>query len=462
MSKGPQAPNEVVPIVDPEAIAELTSRSVTAIYPSTEALTDELMSGRRLTVYMGIDPTGPNVHIGHAVQLGILERFRKLGHDVVLLIGGMTAQLGDPSGKSGRRNRLTAEQVDANAATYQEQASRVLNIGDEWNPVRVVNNRDWLGAMTLPDMIDLMDNFSVPKLLERREFQERLERAREKGSNVTLWSSELVYPMLQAQDSVALKTDVEVGGNDQTLNMLAGTQLVRTMLRKEKFVVAGDLLVDPDGDKMGKTTGNMITLNDPPLTVFARVMQWGDRMTPTALALCTTIPMAEIRGIEARLASGELSAQDGKKLLARAILNEMYPPEAAARGESQYRQLIERSDKLNPADFDFEAAQATPGSDIASFLVSSGLAPSNTEARRLLRQGGVSVDEVGVDADWRFPDQGRKLLVRRGKRYDLNNYRSVVVGESLEEPAPATPRPPRQRARKSAPARPAQPKDSAS
>ena len=238
-------------------INELLTRGVENIYPKPEFLKERLESGDKLKIYLGIDPTGPTLHLGHVSSMIKLRQFQNLGHQVILLIGSFTAMIGDPTDKMAVRKQLTREQVLQNCKNYLDQASVILNF-EGANPAQVKYNDEWLGKLNFHEVIELASHFTVQQMLERDMFEKRIND----GKPVHL--HEFLYPLMQGYDTVAMDVDGEVGGNDQTFNMLAGRTLLKQMKNKEKFVITTRLLVDSQGSKMGKTTGNMIALADSP------------------------------------------------------------------------------------------------------------------------------------------------------------------------------------------------------
>jgi len=303
-------------VTDEKIINEFLDRGVSAVYPSKEYLKKELLSGKQLSIYLGVDPTGPNLHIGHMICLNKLSQFQKLGHKVIFLIGSFTAMIGDPTGKSSSRKQLTREDVLENCKRYKEQASVYLNFEGE-NPVELKYNSDWHDKLTFKEVVELSSHFTVNQMIEREMFQERLKfdfecpfcgirqlysRAHQTkyGIESDLRGKELVddrvcencgkkirneeiknihkpqpiglheflYPLMQGYDSVAMNVDGEIGGNDQIFNMLAGRDLIKDLKNKEKFVVAMKLLTDSTGKKMGKSEGNMISLGDSSKDIF--------------------------------------------------------------------------------------------------------------------------------------------------------------------------------------------------
>jgi tyrosyl-tRNA synthetase len=417
MSAGAELPT---PIIDEVAIHELTTRAVDSIYPSAGALEEELASGRRLTAYMGIDPTAPDMHVGHESQLLKLKRLQDLGHDVILLIGDFTATIGDPTDKSAARVKLTHEQVMENALGYKEQASKILDFEGP-NAARMLYNSEWLGKMSFADVLELAGQFTVQQMLERDMFRRRIAEGKPVGLH------EFLYPMMQGWDSVKMGVDIEVGGSDQIFNMLVGRELSKRHLGKEKFVIAGNLLVDPTGKKIGKTEGNMITLNDTPLDMLHKIMLWGDAITPHALELCSQMPMSEIEDIKRRLDAGELSGLEGKMLLARTIVTDLHGAEAAKKAEADYSKLTTK----HAAEFnidEFTVAEVQPGDRIVDVLRNAGLATSNSEALRLLNGGAVRINGEKVDRDWTLPTSEDPVVLQVGKK-KIENFRNLVVSK---------------------------------
>ena len=256
---------------DPQKIDHFLSHAVERVLPTADALREKLLRGDRIRVYLGVDPSGPTMHIGHAVAMQKLAELQELGHEIILLLGDFTGMIGDPTDKSATRRKLTKDEVMENLKLYKEQLSRFLKV-DGPNPVQVKFNNDWLGKMSFADVVELASHFTVQQMMERDMFEKRYEE----GKPIHL--HEFLYPLMQGFDSVAMDVDLEVGGNDQTFNMLAGRTLMREMKGKEKFVMGCRLLVDPTGKKMGKSEGNMVALNDDPVDAYGKIMSWPDTM----------------------------------------------------------------------------------------------------------------------------------------------------------------------------------------
>lgn len=411
-------------IVDDMAIHELTTRAVAEVCPSPAALEEELKSGRQLTAYMGIDPTAPDMHVGHESQLLKLKRLQDLGHKTILLIGDFTAMIGDPTDKSAARTKLSREEVMANAEGYKEQASKILDFNHPTNPTELRYNSDWL-RMDFAEVLELASEFTVQQMLERDMFRRRMNEGKPVGLH------EFLYPIMQGWDSVKMEVDIEVGGSDQIFNMLVGSTLVKRHLGKQKFVIAGDLLVDPSGKKIGKTEGNMITLNDTPLDMFHKIMMWGDKITPHALELCSRLPMGSIKEITQKLETGELSGLEGKMLLAKTVVTDLHGSEAASEAEANYRTLASK-DSVEDVKGQMATSAVSSGQSIDSIMVAAGLAPSLSQARRLLEAGGVRINNVKIDREWIVPEGDEELILSVGKR-KIENYRRLTSDNSNSE-----------------------------
>jgi tyrosyl-tRNA synthetase len=408
------------PLVNESLINELTTRAIAEIYPSPEMLAKELKSGRRLTAYLGIDPTMSDLHVGHVSQLLKLRLLQKLNHRIILLVGDFTGMIGDPTDKSATRIKLSREEVLANAAGYKQQAGKIIDFNDPVNPAELLFNSKWLSQMGFAEVLELASEVTVQQMLERDMFQRRLK------NNKPIALSEFLYPIMQGQDSLAMDVDVEVGGSDQIFNMLVGSTFIRRHKNKQKFIIAGELLADPSGKKIGKTEGNMITLNDTPLNMFHKIMLWGDAITPHALELCSELPMTEIEKIIHDLASGKLSGKDGKMFLAGTIVEGLHGEKIAEQARHEYLDLTSKSS--NPLVTELQTAKVTKGQNIVDILVESGLVSSRSAARRLLLSNAVRVNNQTINVDWLVPTSDKKLVLQVGKKMHAN-FRNLSIIE---------------------------------
>lgn len=398
-----------------DQIEELLTRGVDTIYPTKDALEKVLRSGKKLKIYQGFDPTGIQLHIGHMVGLKKLSQWQKLGHKVVFLIGTGTGLAGDPSGKTRAREKyLTEEELKQNAKDYVMQAAKLVDFKGE-NPVEIVYNGDWLTKLTLKDMLDIAGHFSLQQLAERDMFQERMK----KGEPVNL--REFLYPLLQGYDSVAISADVELGGSDQMFNMMAGRTLVREMQNKEKYVMTTPLLTDSEGRKIGKTEGNVIALNDRPEDLFGKIMALPDDVIVKGMEYLTNIPMDEIEDIKQQLAD-DAHPVPFKKQLAFAIVEQLNDKEAAEKAQKEFEVVVQGEGI--PSDIPAITVKENLFL-ISELLVTTGLASSKSEAKRLIEQGGVEIDNERIQDGMQEIPIEDEILVRVGKR----KYVKVKLGK---------------------------------
>jgi tyrosyl-tRNA synthetase len=272
-------------INDAEKIREFLYRGVETVLPSRDFVQSRLVSGDQLTVYLGIDPTGPTLHIGHSIPIRKLAQLQKLGHKIILLVGDFTAQIGDPTDKMAARVVLTPDQIAENLKQYKQQASKLLSFEGE-NAAEFKLNSEWLGKMKFADVLSLASKVTVQQMLERDMFKKRMDEGK------PIYVHEFMYPLMQGEDSVQLMVDGEIGGNDQVFNMLVGRDLLKEH-NKDKFIMSVKLLADPNGKKMGKSEGNMITLEDSADSMFGKIMSWTDGMIVGGFELCTDIPQQQ-------------------------------------------------------------------------------------------------------------------------------------------------------------------------
>ncbi|MCL5432071.1 MAG: tyrosine--tRNA ligase [Patescibacteria group bacterium] len=368
-----------------DKIDELLARGVDKIYPSKEALEKVLRSGKKLRLYQGFDPTGTQLHIGHLVGFRKLRQWQDLGHHVIFLIGDGTGQAGDPSGKRGAREKfMERDELRANAKDYLMQVAKIVNFEGS-NPVEILYNSDWLNELKLVDILHIAQNFSVQQLIERDMYQERLKR----GEQINL--REFLYPLLQGYDSVAMDVDLEQGGTDQTFNMLAGRTLVKNMLGKEKFVMTTPLLTDAEGNKIGKSEGNVIGVTDPPSELFAKIMSLKDSAIINCFTLITALPLNSVAQKENRLKDGE-NPINLKKELAAQIVSEVHSPAAAKKAQEEFEKTFQKREVA--ADL-IEEVSAAPGK-ITDRLVEAGIVASKSEAKRLEDQGAIEEIEPNL------------------------------------------------------------------
>ncbi|MEF9924916.1 MAG: tyrosine--tRNA ligase [Raoultibacter sp.] len=355
------------------------------------ALLEKLKSGRSLNIKLGVDPTAPDIHLGHAVPLRKLRAFQDLGHHVTLIIGDGTALIGDPSGRNTTRPQLTSEQIGENAQTYVDQAFKILD--SEKTTLRY--NSEWLLTLDMAGLLKLMSNFTVARILERDDFHNRYT------SNQSISLHEFLYPVMQSYDSVVIEADVEMGGTDQLFNLLAGRELMEKMGMEPQVCFTLSLLEGTDGvQKMSKSYGNYIGLTDEPADMFGKVMSVPDALMVKYYRLASTLSVDEVDAIEAGLANDSLHPNRVKRDLARNIVAAYHDAEAADYAEAEFDRVFKQHDM--PTDIPEFAADLTPNDEgkvyLAKLLADAGLAPSAAEARRLIDGGGVKINNEPVAA----------------------------------------------------------------
>lgn len=378
--------------VNPKDIEIFLARGVENVFPSKEAFAQALGSGRRLSIYLGIDPTGPTLHMGHAIPLMKISALQKMGHKVILLMGDFTAMIGDPTDKAATRKKLTRKEVLDNLKHYKKQASTFLSFSGS-NAAEIKFNSKWLGSMDFADVLGLASNMTVQQMLERDMFSNRMKEGR------PIYLHEFLYPLMQGYDSVAMDVDAEVGGNDQTFNMLAGRNLLRTLKNKEKFVLATKLLTDSSGKKMGKSEGNMITLADTPQNMFGKVMSNPDSLIIPSYELCTRATESEIENEKAFLAGGG-NPRDAKMRLA-VLITEIYHGKAEAE---KAKDSFISAFSTGTMPIDALEVKVSKDSVLSDVLVAQKVVASKTEWRRLVGEKAVKDLKTGQQID-RFDEK---------------------------------------------------------
>lgn len=356
-------------------IEELLTRGVERVFPDKSTLEKVLISGKKIKLYYGIDPTGSTLHLGHLVQLLKLRKFQDLGHEVIILIGDFTAQIGDPTDKQATRTPLTRNQVLENATEYEKQIGKILDLTK--SNIRFLRNEEWTNKLTPQDMLELASHFTVSNLLTRDMFQERIKAGRE------IYVHEFLYPIFQAYDAVSMDVDLQIGGNDQMFNMLAGRDLMKRKKHKEMFVLTTKLLVDPTGKKMGKTEGNMITLNDSANEMFGKVMSWSDGMMPLGFELCTYVDQHAFINAKPR---------DQKIILAHEVVKIYHGEEEAQKAQTNFEDTFSKGGVPK----DIETVRVGKGTPLVETLLKQGLVSSKTEFNRLNKEGAIKEIENGV------------------------------------------------------------------
>ena len=391
--------------VDQAKIDRFLTRGVAGIYPNMLDLRKRLESGERLRVYQGFDPTGPYLHVGHAMGIRSLRLLQELGHEVIFLVGDYTAKVGDPD-KDSTRKLLTNEEIEKNMAGWQKQAALLIDFGGE-NPVLFKRNYDWLSKLTLEDLIKLMSRATVQQMLERDLFQKRL------ANNNTIRLQEFIYPLMQGYDSVAMQVDLEIGGTDQTFNMLMGRHLVKEYLGKEKFVRTNKMMDAPDGRTMSKTKGNGINLSDAPEVMYGKAMSYDDAHILIGLELLTDTPNEEIGEIKVSIETGE-NPMIYKKLLAKRIVGMLRGEKAGLEAEKKFESAVQNKEV---AQENMLRVKVTDGVTLLEFLKTAvGTRYSSSDIKRTVEQGGVEVDGQKVTDFNKSLNIKPDTIIKFGKR----------------------------------------------
>ncbi len=383
-------------------IEDLLTRGVANIIPGKDKLKELLKTGKKLNIYLGIDPTATKIHLGHAVPLRKIQAFAELGHNVTFLIGDFTALIGDTSDKDSERPVLTSEDIETNFQTYKKQAEKIL----DFSKVQVRHNSEWLKALDFKKVVELAQQFDFGEFAGRELIAKRLKDGKHVGLH------EALYPVMQGYDSYFLDTDIQVGGTDQTFNMQAGRTLQKKWRNKESFVLAGEFLIGTDGRKMSKSWGNAIWLDDTPEDMYAKIMAINDELIPQYYLLGTNLPINIIEEVKHRLEKGE-NPRDLKKELAYHIVTELHSTEKAREAEQSFQKLIvnkEMPDEIPSIAVNEKLFILT------DLLIHAGLATSKSEAKRLIEQGGVEVDEERIsDPSFEIAIED-EIILKVGKR----------------------------------------------
>ena len=397
-------------MISPEEQFHIIQSGAAQIVPE-KALMDKLKRGKPLNIKLGVDPTAPDIHLGHAVPLRKLRQFQDLGHQVTLIIGDGTALIGDPSGRNSTRPQLTREQIKENAQTYVDQAFKVLD--PEKTTLRY--NSEWILSLGMEDLLKIASNFTVARILERDDFHNRYT------SELPISLHEFLYPIMQAYDSVVIKADVELGGTDQLFNLLAGRELMEKMGMEPQVCLTLPLLEGTDGvKKMSKSYGNYIGLTDAPNDMFGKVMSIPDELMVKYYRLASTVPVDQIDAIEKRLAADEIHPNRCKRDLAQNIVAAYYDGEAAKEAEAAFDRQFKQHEV--PEDIPEFAADLTPNEEgtvyLAKLIADSGLTKSTGDARRTIDQGGVKIngEAVAAKAYNVAPESLSGAVIQVGKR----------------------------------------------
>ncbi|HOK00828.1 MAG TPA: tyrosine--tRNA ligase [Candidatus Pacearchaeota archaeon] len=387
---------------DDKKIKELISKGVEEIIEK-KSLVQKLKSGKKLRVKLGIDPTGPKIHIGRALQFQKLKQFQELGHQIILIIGDFTAQIGDASDKQAMRKPLSEKEIKENMKSYKEQIGKIINL----EKTEIHYNSEWFNKMKLKEIISLAMNFTAQQMIQRKNFKERWD------SNKPIGLHELLYPLLQGYDSVMVKADIEIGGSDQLFNLKTGREIQKIFNQPQQDIITLKMLYGTDGRKMSTSWGNIITIIDKPFDIFGKIMSMKDELIPHYLELCTDIPLKEIKKIEKDLSSKKVNPKEIKIKLAKEIIKNYYNKKEADEAEKEFNKIFVKKEiptktkeiKINEKNIPF-----------LDLLVKTGLASSKSEAKRLILQNAVKIDNKVLN-DWKKNIEIKKgMIIQVGKR----------------------------------------------
>ncbi len=395
-----------------QKIDEVLNRgTIVEILPGNEEFRTKLLSGKKLKFYIGFDATSPTLHLSHAKNIMLMEKFRQLGHEVIILFGDFTARIGDPSGESSARKQLSRKEVVNNVKKWKQLIKPLMNFSDHKNPPKIKYNNDWLSKLTMEEVIDLASHFTVQRMLERDMYQKRIKEEK------PIYLHEFLYPLMQGYDSVAMDVDVEVCGTDQIFNALAGRDLMKKLKGKDKFVVAVTLMENPKtGELMSKSKGTGVFLDANPVQMFGQIMAQPDEMTEILFINNTYLPLEEIKGIVAG------NPRDAKARLAFEIVKIFYGDKQAKIAGEEFNRVFHN--KELPSDIpSFE----TPKNNyfILDLLFDTKLASSKNEAKRLIEGRGVEI--INKDKKERISDWKKEVTLQDGMIIKVGSRKFVKI-----------------------------------
>ena len=385
-----------------EKINELLERGVEKIIDK-DHLCKALMSGKKLRVKLGIDPTGPKIHIGRSTQLLKLRDFEDLGHQIVLIFGDFTAQIGDASDKDSMRKPLTESEVKDNMKDYMNQVGKILDI----KKIEVRHNNEWLSKLSAKDLLALSMHFTAQQMIQRRNFKERWEGGKAIGIH------ELSYPLLQGYDSVAIKADIEIGGYDQLFNLTTGREVQKIFNKPSQDIMTTKMIYGLDGRKMSTSWCNVINILDPPNEMYGKIMSLKDELIIDYLELCTRYEMDEIKKMKEEMKEGKINPKDLKSILAKEIIALYHGRKDADDSEKEFERVFK--EKKLPSEME-QVEVKEKSLNIIDLLVKTNIASSKSEAKRLISQKGIKIDgEVKDDAD-SLVEIKKGMVIQSGRR----------------------------------------------
>lgn len=391
---------------------QLLHRGVQDIVPK-KGLEEKLKAGKKLKVYLGIDPTSTNIHLGNAVPLRKLRDFQNAGHEVIFLVGSFTALIGDTSDKDAMRKPLTQQEIEENFHTYKEQASKIL----DFKKAKILYNGDWLANLSFQNIVELAQNFTVQQMIERDMYQKRLDEGKPIGLH------EFLYPLMQGYDSVHMEVDLEIGGNDQLFNMLAGRTLLNAYKKKEKHVLTTPLIEGTDGRKMSKSYNNTINLTDSPQDMFGRTMSMSDELIIKYFLLCTDVPLKAIDEMDKALKAGE-NPRDAKVKLAFELVKMYHGEKAAIQAEKDFGTMFKQGGVPEEVpEFDLQGDR-----EIVDLLLLCDLVKTKSDGRRMIEQGCVWILPTGSEEKRKIESHLDVIHLEKGMIIQVGKRRFAKVG----------------------------------
>lgn len=389
---------------------ELIKRGTVEIIPESE-LKDKLNLNRKLIIKAGFDPTAPDLHLGHAVLLRKMKHFQTLGHEVQFLLGDFTGMIGDPTGKSETRKRLTKEDVGRNAETYKEQVFKILDS----EKTKIVFNSAWCSKMNFEEVLILTSKYNVARLLERDDFSKRFKA----GNPISL--IEFLYPLVQGYDSVVMESDIELGGTDQKFNLLVGRELQRDYGKTPQVVITMPLLVGLDGvKKMSKSLGNYIGFNEEPINMFGKIMSISDILMWNYFELLTDLPASEIQNRKSAIDKKEAHPKEVKTELAKLIMDQFHPSEKNREAIEEWNRIHNTKNRAIPDEIETiqisDEVFSSGQTQLLQVLAKQGFIPSTSEGHRLVKSGGLYLNEEKLTDAKLVIEKGKEYLVRQGKK----------------------------------------------
>jgi tyrosyl-tRNA synthetase len=391
----------------------ILQRGVVEVVPEKEfkeKLAQSISSGKPLRIKLGLDPTAPDIHIGHTVVINKLRQFQELGHQIQLIIGDFTARIGDPTGKSETRKQLTEEDVKKNAQTYVKQYGKILDM----SKTELYYNSQWLSKLNFAEVVQLSSTMTVARMLERDDFEKRYK------SEQPISIHEFFYPLMQGYDSVALESDIELGGTDQKFNLLMGRHLLKEYGKSQQVAITTPLLEGLDGiQKMSKSLGNYIGIDEEPNQIYGKVMSIPDELMVKYFELVTHIPLEEVKKIEEEIVKGQIHPRDAKMKLARTLVEMFHGAEEGKRAEEHFRIVFQQ--RSLPTDIPEHTWNGEAQVGIIDFITDLKMVISKSEARRMVQQGAVKLDENKVI------EIDHKLEVRSGMIIQVGKRKFVKI-----------------------------------